>query len=148
MSDTGLRQIGEVLALDWPREQKAARIAELIRASRSFHWVGVYAVQGDEIAGIGWTGTSAPASPRFLASQGLCGAALASRAPVVVGDVRRDPRYLTTFGSTVSETVVPVIRGDAVLGLIDVESDRLNAFIPPDIDFLNQCAALMGPLFD
>lgn len=148
MSDTGLRQIGAVLALDWPREQKAARVAELIRASRSFHWVGVYEIQGDEIAGLGWTGTSAPAFPRFPATQGLCGAAVASRAPVVVGDVRRDPRYLTTFGGTVSEAIVPVIRDGAVLGLIDVESDRLNAFIPPDIDFLKQCAALMAPLFD
>jgi len=148
MSDTGLRQIGEVLALDWPREQKATRIAELIRASRGFHWVGVYAVQGEEIAGIGWTGAQAPAFPCFPATQGLCSAALALRTPVVVGDVRRDPRYLTTFGSTVSEAIVPVIRGDAVLGLIDVESDRLNAFIPPDIDFLKQCAALIGPLFD
>jgi GAF domain-containing protein len=147
MSDTGLRQIGEVLALDWTREQKAKRIAELIRASRSFHWVGVYAVEGGEIAGIGWTGTQAPAFPRFPATQGLCGAALALREPVVVPDVTRDPRYLTTFSTTASEAVVPVLRHGAVVGLIDVESDRLNAFIPPDIDFLKQCSALMAPLF-
>jgi L-methionine (R)-S-oxide reductase len=147
MSDTGLQQIGVVLGADWPREQKAKRIAELIRASRSFHWVGIYEICGDQIAGIGWTGTQAPAFPSFPATQGLCGAAVASRAPVVCGDVRNDPRYLTTFGATCSEAVVPVMHTGEVRGLIDVESDRLSAFIPPDIAFLEQCATLIPPLF-
>ncbi len=87
--------------------------------------------------------------PTFSGTQGLCGAALSSRAPVVVGDVTKDPRYLTTFGSTRSEVVVPVISTvGAVLGLIDVESERLYAFTDSDCAFLQQCASVLLPLWE
>ena len=47
----------------------------------------------------------------------------------MVADVHKDPRYLPTFGSTQSEIVVPVItESEKVVGLIDVESEKLNAF--------------------
>ena len=61
---------------------------------------------------------------------------------MLVHDVRRDPRYLTTLGSTRSEIVVPVRDPDTgrVAGLIDVESDRAGAFTPDDQAFLERCA--------
>ncbi len=64
----------------------------------------------------------------------------------VVGDVRNDSRYLTTFGSTRSETIVPILKlgTQRVLGLIDVESDRLEAFAEPDHPWFEQCAALLS----
>jgi putative methionine-R-sulfoxide reductase with GAF domain len=55
---------------------------------------------------------------------------------------------LTTFGTTRSEIIVPVLIGSArVVGLIDVESDQLNAFSGDDERFLTQCATLITPLF-
>ena len=130
------------------RGDGAKQVAELIRSTRGYRWVGLYAVSETEIAAIGWTGAEAPAFPRFLVAQGLCGAAVQSRAPVVVGDVRNDPRYLTTFGSTRSEIVVPVMNGAGmVLGLIDVESERENAFGDEDQRFLQRCAGALQSLF-
>jgi len=64
---------------------------------------GVYEVDAEEIAILGWSGGSLPTHPRFPATQGLCGAALASRTAVFGADVSADRRYLTTFGSTRSE---------------------------------------------
>ena len=63
----------------------------------------------------------------------------------MVADVHKDPRYLPTFGSTQSEIVVPIITeaGKAV-GLIDVESDKLNAFTENDRDFLEHAAYLIA----
>ncbi len=97
---------------------------------------------------VAWTGPDAPAYPRFPATRGLCGAAVRSRAPVVVGDVTQDARYLTTFSGTRSEIVVPVTSaGGTVLGLIDVESERLQAFTDADCAFLQQCASVLLPLW-
>jgi putative methionine-R-sulfoxide reductase with GAF domain len=61
---------------------------------------------------------------------------------VVVGDVRNDPRYLTAFGSTLSEIIVPVLSpGDArVIGTVDVESERADAFSERDQQMIEQCA--------
>lgn len=67
---------------------------------------------------------------------------------MVVADVTKDPRYLTTFGSTRSEMIVPVMdeRGE-VIGLIDVESDRQDAFGDEDRRFLEGCAPQLRALF-
>src|SRR5262249_36077141 len=102
------------------REERSKRIAQAIRAARGYRWVGLYEVRKTEIGAVAWTGTEAPAFPRFPVTRGLCGAAVTSRAPVIVGDVNNDPRYLTTFGSTQSEMIVPVIdSANSVVGLID-----------------------------
>jgi GAF domain-containing protein len=68
---------------------------------------------------------------------------------VVVGDVTKDPRYLTTFGSTRSEIVVPVCDPEGrVTGLVDVESESLDAFGEGDRQALEGCARILAPLFD
>lgn len=109
-------------------------IAEAIRSDGDYRWVGVYVVDGDEIAALGWSGAGEPAHPRFPVDRGLCGAAVTSGRPIVSNDVHADPRYLTTFGSTRSELVVPIGgHGTPVVGLIDVESGDLDAFTDDDV---------------
>jgi L-methionine (R)-S-oxide reductase len=62
-----------------------------------------------------------------------------------VADVHKDPRYLPTFGSTQSEIVVPVItETNKVVGFINVESEKLNAFTENDRDFLEHAAYLIA----
>lgn len=105
------------------------RMAERIREAGRYRWVGIYAVGRQEISVIGWSGPAAPAHPRFPKDRGLCGAAAASGTTVLVNDVAKDPRYLDTLSSTRSEIVVPVKRPTGeVVALIDVESDRSDAF--------------------
>ena len=129
------------------RERRAERIAGAIRRFGGYRWVGVYDVTDDEIAAIGWDGPAAPTYPRFPRSQGLCGAAVAAGRPVVVGDVASDPRYLTTHTTTQSEIVVPIFDDGAVVGLIDVESERPNAFGDADSELLERCAAVIVPVW-
>jgi L-methionine (R)-S-oxide reductase len=99
---------------------------------------------------IAWTGSDAPAYPRFPVSQGLSGAAVATGQPVVVQDVSRDPRYLTTFGSTRAEAIFPVtaLHDGRIVGTIDVESDRVGAFQAEDEAFLRDCALMLRPLWE
>jgi GAF domain-containing protein len=125
----------------------AARAAAIVRDLGSYRWVGIYDVDEDEIAVVAWNGPAAPTHPRFPRSQGLCGAAAAAGETVVVGDVDHDPRYLTTHGTTSSEIVVPVFRAGVVVGLIDVESDRLHAFGDHDRALLERCAGLIETLW-
>lgn len=122
--------------------------AELIRRAGEYRWVGLYEVSDTEIGAIAWTGTVAPAFPRFPRSKGLNGVAVATKDAVVSQDVSSDPRYLTAFPTTGSEGVFPVL-GDAgqVIGTIDVESDRRNAFSPEDERFLRACAIALRRLW-
>ena len=98
---------------------------------------------------IAWSGPSAPEHPTFPVGKGLTGAAIQQKRAVVVGDVRNDPRYLTAFGSTVSEIIVPVLSpGDGlVIGTVDVESEHTNAFSARDQQMIEQCAQAALPLW-
>jgi putative methionine-R-sulfoxide reductase with GAF domain len=144
-----LGRLRSIVAAAEQRDRMACRAAEAIRSARGYRWVGLYDVAAAEIVALGWTGTAAPAYPRFPVSKGLNGAAVRSARPVVVQDVRNDPRYLTAFGSTRAEAIFPVVSSSTgrVVGTIDAESDRTNAFTLDDEEFLAECARALLPLW-
>jgi L-methionine (R)-S-oxide reductase len=124
------------------RVEKARKIAEAIRDFGSYRWVGLYDVGETEVSIIAYSGPSAPAYPTFPIGKGLTGSAIKEKKTVVVGDVTKDPRYLTAFGSTKSEIIIPVLdsRRGMVAGTVDVESERANAFSDADRRVLEDCA--------
>lgn len=108
----------------------------------------MYDVGSKYIAVIAWSGPAAPRHPLFPRTQGLNGAAVASRAPVVVQDVSKARRYLAALGDTRGEMIVPVCSGcTTVVGTIDVESAEANAFADRDRALLGACAVALGPLW-
>jgi len=58
----------------------------------------------------------------------------------LLNDVRRDERYMEHFPETNSEICVPMVEGDQVVGGINVESDRTNAFDETDVMALETLA--------
>jgi L-methionine (R)-S-oxide reductase len=142
--------IAEILASPQSRGDKARKIAALIRQSSHYRWVGVYDVTPESISVVGWSGPAAPAYPHFPATQGLCGAAAASGETIVVGDVTKDPRYLVTLGTTRSEMIAPVRHpaSQKICGLVDVESERRNAFTEEDRRRVEEYARAIGALWE
>jgi GAF domain-containing protein len=140
-------EIGTALRSDRETREQARAIAATIRRAGGFRWVGIYGVGDANITALAWDGPGAPAYPSFPVDLGLCGAAVKSGATVVVDDVANDPRYLMTFGTTRSEMVVPVTRGDRVVALIDVESDRVRAFADHDQAIVEQHGSAVVELF-
>jgi L-methionine (R)-S-oxide reductase len=141
------RALVEASCAGGDRALGAAAVAAVIRRFGSYRWVGLYDVGREQISLVGWDGPAPPAHPRLPRTDGLCGAAVAARRPVVVGDVAADARYLTTHTTTRSEIVVPVIAAGVPVGLVDLESERTNAFGAADERLLERCAALISPLW-
>jgi GAF domain-containing protein len=131
--------------------EKLQQIAALIRDSGSYRWVGLYDVdrQAGEVVNLVWDGPGAPEHPTFPIGKGLTGSAIQERKVISVGDVAADPRYLTAFGSTRSEIIVPIFneQRDQVVGTIDVESERANAFDENTESLLIDCADAIAPLW-
>jgi L-methionine (R)-S-oxide reductase len=139
--DNAINDIRAIAAGSNDRKEKARRLAERIQRLGSYRWVGIYDVGAELVSILGWVGPSAPEFPSFPANKGLTSAAIAQKATVVVGDVRKDPRYLTAFGSTLSEMIVPVLSMDGrVIGTVDVESEKADAFSSRDQQMIEQCA--------
>ena len=133
-----VKHIRSIVAGKEVRSEKAKQLAEAVRSLGSYRWTGVYDVGNEMVSIVAYSGTGAPAYPTFPITHGLTGAAIRERATVLVGDVRADPRYLTAFGSTLSEIIVPVLDplSQKVVGTIDVESERANAFSTGDQQWL------------
>lgn len=152
MNDSPMDRLDAIrAALEKPgnRLEKAQRFAQAIRRLADFRWVGIYDVGEEWVAIRAWSGPGEPVYPRFPVSQGLTGAAITVKKTVVSDDVRNDPRYLTAFGSTRSEIIIPVIDQTTgrVVGTIDVESEKVNAFSERDQEWLEACARLGAPLW-
>src|SRR5262249_25282735 len=145
-----LQQIQSILDSSEDRVAKARRLAEVIRLAGDYRWVGLYDVDDREIAIIAWSGPGAPAYPRFPVTKGLSGHAVSSRSAVISNDVANDPRYLTAFGSTQSEMIVPVInpKTGTVVGTLDVESERKEAFEDKDRMAIEGCARALTKLWE
>lgn len=145
VSNNKLQELGAFVLAGARGPRQLGMMAEMIRAACDYRWVGIYKIKRSEFVIVAKTGKCPPTYPRFPITQGLAAAALESKKPVMVADVHKDPRYLPTFWSTQSEIVVPVItETEKVVGLIDVESDKLNAFKASDRDFLEHAAFLIA----
>src|SRR5580693_3919157 len=79
---------------------------------------------------------------------GLTGAAATLREPVLVGDVRNDPRYLSSIDAVRTELAVPMIAGQRLVGVIDVQSTRLNAYTEYDRTLLRLIASRVAIAID
>jgi sigma-B regulation protein RsbU (phosphoserine phosphatase) len=75
------------------------------------------------------------------AHEGIVGAAATMGRPVVVPDVRLDPRYLAINPETRSELAVPLIFKNRVLGVMDLESPQVSYFTPEHVQALSILAA-------
>ena len=144
-----LNEIRSLAMTGGDRAAQARRLAELIRKLGDYRWVGIYDVRPELVSIIGWSGPGAPEHPEFPANEGLTGAAIQQKKTIIAGDVRNDSRYLTAFGSTLSEIIVPVLApgGDRVIGSVDVESEIANAFSERDQQMIEHCAQAALPLW-
>jgi GAF domain-containing protein len=126
----------------------AAAVAMLKERMPDYTWVGIYLLDGNELVLGPFAGKPSPHT-RIPLGMGICGAAAAEEATIIVDDVNADPRYLACSTETRSEIVVPILRRGAkgineVLGEIDVDSDRPAAFGASDKDLLEAIAALLA----
>ena len=121
--------------------QQAVRL--LKDAIPYYSWVGIYVLEGDELVLGPYLGKPSPHT-RIPLGRGICGAAATEKATIVVDDVNADPRYLACSIETKSEIVVPIMRGDRVLGEIDIDSDQPAAFGARDRALLEPVAAMLA----
>ena len=80
--------------------------------------------------------------------EGITGAAGASRQPILVRDVRSDPRYLNALDAVRAELAVPMMVRGKLVGVIDLESTRPSAFSEQDRALLALIASRVGVAID
>ena len=141
-----LEAIERVVADEPDSDEIVRRVVDLLHDRvPQYSWVGIYFVEGDELALGPWKGPQATEHVRIPIGQGVCGAAAASGVTEIVDDVNSDPRYLACFLSTRSEIVVPISYDGMVVAEIDIDSDVPSAFGDDDRAMLERVAELISP---
>ena len=160
MLNRSSRRIRAIVVQDSDRAVRAKQLAETVRSLGNYRWTGVYDVASKLVSIIAYSsalsgaypgnsGPGAPDYPTFPITKGRTGSAIREKTTIVVGDVRADPRYLTAFANTLLEIIVAIVhpQSRAVIGTIDVESERANAFSTYDQELLEECAGSALPLW-
>ena len=81
-------------------------------------------------------------------NEGITGTAAATRLPLLVNDVRSDPRYLNALDAVRAEIAVPMLARGKLVGIIDVQSTNLNAYREQDRSLLQLIASRVGVSID
>jgi len=145
-----VRQVGSQIANVMDVDELAKRVTKLIQKAFHYYYVALFTVDtGRDILHFR-SGARAPRQGRKKASpaleielgQGLIGHAAQSGEEILCPDVETEPlyRFLSGLPETKSEIVLPLKIEDRILGILDVQSDRLNDFHPNDLLVLHALA--------
>ena len=124
------------------RIANAANFAALVyHALPGFNWLGFYFFDGTELVVGPFQGL--PACVRIPLDKGVCGAAARLRTTQRVDDVHAFPGHIACDSASRSELVIPLVRGDALIGVLDIDSDQLATFDETDREYLEKVVDLL-----
>jgi L-methionine (R)-S-oxide reductase len=100
--------------------------ALLYQALPDLNWLGFYLLRKDQLVLGPFQGKVA--CVRIAMGHGVCGTAAQRRETLIVADVHEFPGHIACDAASASEIVVPLIQSGRLLGVLDVDSPRLNRF--------------------
>ena len=114
--------------------------ALLFHALPDVNWVGFYLLKEGELVLGPFQGK--PACIRIALGKGVCGTAAQRRQTVLVDNVHDFPGHIACDSDSNAEIVVPLVAGDRLLGVLDVDSPSLARFTDEDAAGLNRLVAI------
>lgn len=94
------------------------------------NWVGFYLAEKDQLVLGPFQGL--PACVRIPLGKGVCGTSAAERKTMRIEDVHQFPGHIACDAATKSEIVIPIIKDDKLIGVLDIDSPIPNRFDESD----------------
>ena len=114
-------QLSSLLAGERDLVANAANFSSLIfHALPDLNWAGFYFLQNDELVLGPFQGQ--PACVRIAFGRGVCGTAAQSCVTTIVPNVHEFPGHIACDSASNSEIVVPLMKGERFLGVLDLDS--------------------------
>jgi len=118
-----------------------ANVVAALKEQFGWLWVGFYIVKNDELVLAPFQGPVA--CTRIRKGRGVCGSSWANAKTLIVPDVEKFPGHIACSSLSRSEIVVPVIRNNEVVAVLDVDSEEYNHFDSTDQNYLEQIVNLI-----
>lgn len=123
-----------------------ANITGALKEQFNWLWVGFYIVKNDELVLGPFQGPVA--CTRIRKGRGVCGTSWAQAETLIVPDVEQFPGHIACSSLSKSEIVLPVIRNNEVVAVLDVDSAALSEFDETDKQYLEKIINLINWQWD
>jgi L-methionine (R)-S-oxide reductase len=137
-----LPQIRGLLQGETDMVANLANVAAALKEQFGWLWVGFYLIKGDTLVLGPFQGPVA--CTRIRHGRGVCGTAWAKAETLIVPDVEAFPGHIACSSLSRSEIVVPLLQNGTVWGVLDVDSEALEAFDSTDQVYLERVTALLA----
>ena len=118
-----------------------ANTCAALREAFGFFWTGFYLVKNGQLVLGPFQGDVA--CYRIRKGRGVCGTAWAEKKTQVVPDVEQFPGHIACSSQSKSEIVVPIIAEDEVIGVLDIDDDKLATFDETDRIYLEKLVEVL-----
>ena len=119
-----------------------ANVAALIQEAFRFWWTGFYRVIDHQLVLGPFQGPVA--CTRIGFGKGVCGTSWKEKKTLVVEDVEQFPGHIACSSESRSEIVVPLLKDEEVIGVLDIDSEKLATFDEIDKVWLEQIAEVVS----
>lgn len=122
-----------------------ANITGALKEQFGWFWVGFYIVRQEELVLGPFQGPVA--CTRIRKGKGVCGSSWENAITIIVPDVEKFPGHIACSSLSKSEIVIPVIRNNTVVAILDVDSATLNTFDSTDQFYLERMVDMIEWLY-
>lgn len=119
-----------------------ANIAAALKEQFNFFWVGFYLIEGEQLILGPFQGPVA--CTRIQYGRGVCGTSWKENKTIIVPNVDEFPGHIACSSISKSEIVIPIYKNKNIIGILDVDSDELNAFDDIDAQYLTEIVSLLS----
>lgn len=139
-----LPQIQQLLQNETDLIANLANVSAVLKEAFGFFWVGFYLVNGEELVLGPFQGSLA--CTRIRKGRGVCGTSWETAQTILVPDVDLFPGHIACSSLSRSEIVVPLFKKEKVVGVLDVDSDKVDDFDLQDAFYLEKLMAMIGKI--
>lgn len=124
-----------------------ANICALIKEDFNHLWIGFYLVDKNNNQLVLGPFQGPVACTRIAFDKGVCGNSWSQKKTLVVEDVHAYPGHIACSTLSESEIVIPIIKNNEVLGVLDIDSDKLATFDDVDKLYFEKLTSIVSKIF-
>ena len=140
-----INQIEAIVDESLPLITNLSNTSAVLNHLDDINWVGFYLVKGDTLYLGPFQGDVA--CTVIPIGKGVCGTSLLKKETIIVDDVNKFPGHIACSTLSKSEIVVPIIKNDQVVALIDIDSPIFSRFTKVEKVVLESIAEILSKLF-
>ena len=121
-----LKQIESIIDKDIPLVSNLANVASILYTMEDINWAGFYLFDKDRLVLGPFQGEVA--CTIIPLGKGVCGTAASKKETIIVDDVNTFKGHIACSGKSKSEIVIPILKNNQLIGVIDIDSPIYSRF--------------------